>query len=191
MGVRVLFPPVSVAEDFIDYPYFADLGAVQLATVLRARGHDVTLVDAFALPAAGLHSRTDGRLHMGGSVEAVLDAGGGPFEAAVVAYTPFHRLPHRDDVLAPVLEGLRRSLPRASLLLADLYQSGQHYVQVPAEAVLRAYPEIDAYVQYEGEATVPALLEANARASGAYRGQQPDLAELPVPDWSLVDTHAY
>jgi len=28
--VLVVHPPVSVARDFIDYPYFSDLGAVQV-----------------------------------------------------------------------------------------------------------------------------------------------------------------
>ncbi len=36
--VVVVFPPVSVSPDFIDYPYFADLGAIQTAATLRAAG---------------------------------------------------------------------------------------------------------------------------------------------------------
>ena len=31
----VVHPPLSIARDFIDYPYASDLGAVQLAAVLR------------------------------------------------------------------------------------------------------------------------------------------------------------
>ena len=57
----VVHPPVSVARDFIDYPQVADLGAVQLAAALRARGHDVRLVDAYALPGSTLRWRDDGR----------------------------------------------------------------------------------------------------------------------------------
>jgi len=183
--LRVVSPPVSVAEDFIDYPYFADLGAVQLATVLRQRGHEVELVDAFALPDAGLQRRDDGRLLLGTSVERTLAAAQSQVDATVIAYTPFHRPPHRDDVLASLLHGLR-----GPLILADLYQSGQHYVQVPGETVLASYPELDAYVQYEGERTVPEVLESG-RATGVIRGEQPDLAALPAPDWSLIDVQAY
>ena len=177
-------PPVSVAEDFIDYPYFCDLGAVQLATVLRERGHDVTLVDAFALPGAGLSRRSDGRLHLGASVAETLAAAAGDFDATVVAYTPFHRPPHRDDVLAAMLEGLS-----GPVVLADLYQSGQHYVQVPGAAVLASYPKVAAYVQYEGEVTVPEVLEDGR--TGALRGMQPDLSTLPAADWGLIDLQAY
>lgn len=177
-------PPVSVAEDFIDYPYFCDLGAVQLATVLRERGHAVSLVDAFALPGSGLSRRADGRLHLGASVQETLAAAAGDFDATVVAYTPFHRPPHRDDVLAAVLEGLS-----GRVVLADLYQSGQHYVQVPPAAVLASYPEVQAYVQYEGEVTVPEVLEDGR--IGALRGVQPDLSTLPVADWGLIDVQTY
>ncbi|MEM6293684.1 MAG: radical SAM protein [Myxococcota bacterium] len=187
----VVHPPVSVARDFIDYPYFSDLGAVSLATTLADRGHDVTLLDAFALPGATLRERDDGRLHMGAAVDEVLAAlGGADFEGAAVAYTPFHRPPHRDDVLAPLLDQLRARLGDVPLLLADLYQSGQHYVEVPGDAVLRAYPSVDGYVKYEGEASVPALLEAGTRSVGVVRGTQPNLHTLAPPDWTRVDVEA-
>ncbi|MCA9713054.1 MAG: hypothetical protein KDK70_44935, partial [Myxococcales bacterium] len=65
----VLHPPLSVARDFIDYPYFADLGAVQLAAVLDAQ-EPTALVDAFALPGAELRWRPDGRAALGVSPAA-------------------------------------------------------------------------------------------------------------------------
>jgi SulP family sulfate permease len=43
VDVAVLFPPLRVSRDFIDYPYFADLGAVQAAAVLRAAGKRAAL----------------------------------------------------------------------------------------------------------------------------------------------------
>ncbi|MCB9754685.1 MAG: radical SAM protein [Myxococcales bacterium] len=190
---------MSVARDFIDYPYFSDLGALQLASVLRARG-DIALVDAFALPSSGLRWRADGRAHLGATLEdvrssirdAIEDARGGPIDAVVVAYTPFHRPPHRDDLLASVLMGLRARLPRAPLLLADCYQSGQHYVDAPGEAVLASYPEVDAWIKFEAERTVPELIAAFRdrceRPRGVYRGARPpQLDELPLPAWALID----
>ena len=72
--VLVLHPPTSVARDFIDYPWFSDLGAVQAAAVLRAGGeHAVTLVDAHALPGSTLGWRDDGRAHLGASVDEVVE----------------------------------------------------------------------------------------------------------------------
>jgi MoaA/NifB/PqqE/SkfB family radical SAM enzyme len=193
--VLVLHPPVSVARDFIDYPYFSDLGAVQLAGVLAER-FTVDLVDAFALPGATLSWRDDGRALLGVSVESVLehiDALAEP-AAIVVAYTVFHRPPHRDDVLAALLAGLRARFA-GPIVLADCYQSGQHYVEVPGEDVLRSYVEVDAYVKYEAELSVPRLLaaylEQGTRPSGAHRGESPELDTLAFPAWDRIDLDAY
>jgi MoaA/NifB/PqqE/SkfB family radical SAM enzyme len=210
--VLVIHPPVSVARDFIDYPYFADLGAVQLAAVIEETVFScsalaselgdsrVELVDSYALPGARLRWREDGRALLGVDVEALfakleqLDLRS--FSAIVVAYTVFHRPPHRDDVLAPVLAGLRERVGHAPvILLADCYQSGQHYVEVPGDAVLASYPEVDAYVKYEAELTVPRLLRAYfdsaERPSGTHRGDSPTLDDLPFPAWGRVDLAAY
>jgi MoaA/NifB/PqqE/SkfB family radical SAM enzyme len=197
MALRVLcvHPPVSVARDFIDYPYFSDLGAVQLAAVLRARGHDVDLVDAFALEGSTLAWRPDGRAHLGASVEEVLAAAPAAPDLVVVAYTPFHRPPARDDVLGSLLASLRARFPAAPVWLADCYQSGQHYVEADGGAVLRSYPEADTWVKYEAEITVPALAEALAthgeRPRGVYRGAEPALDDLPLPAWDRVDLSHY
>jgi len=195
LRVLVIHPPVSVARDFIDYPYFSDLGAVQLAAVLRAGLPDgtaceVTLVDAYALPGASLAWRDDGRAHLGAPVDDVLAQAraGTRFDAVVVAYTPFHRPPTRCDVLGPLLTGLSGLGP---IVLADAYQSGQHYVDVPSESILAAYPEAIAHVKYEAEVTLPALLSklnSGESIAGGHRGAQvPKLDSLPFPAWDLVD----
>lgn len=200
--VLVIHPPVSVSRDFIDYPYFADLGAVQLAAVLEREFPEasVALLDSFALTGAEFRWREDGRAQLGIEVEDLLarvDALTDPergWDAIVVAYTVFHRPPHRDDVLAPVLEGLRARFDQP-IVLADCYQSGQHYVELPGAQVLASYPEVDAYVKYEAELTVPALLRKlftnNERPSGSHRGASPKLDELPFPAWERVDLVAY
>jgi MoaA/NifB/PqqE/SkfB family radical SAM enzyme len=197
LATLVLHPPVSVARDFIDYPYFSDLGAVQLGAVLRELGHPVSLVDAFAIPGAALRWRADGRALLGAPVGTVLAAvrtllskGAAP-RAVVVAYSPFHRPPQRDDVLGALLSGLRELLPSAAIVLADAYQSGQHYVEADGAEVLGSYPEATAWVKYEAELTVPALLAALGRGEpigGAHRGvPPPSLDALPFPAWDLVD----
>ncbi len=184
----VLSPPTTIARDFIDYPYFADLGAVQLAAVLRARLGDVSLIDAFALESSTLHFRRDGRGHLGASVDEVLTRVEAiePPEAVVVTVTPFHRPPHRDDVLAAVLRGVRSVHPAARIVLADAYQSGQHYVET-GDALLASYPEARAWLKYEAEASILDALEAD----GVLRGATPDLDALPPPAWDLVDLDAH
>jgi MoaA/NifB/PqqE/SkfB family radical SAM enzyme len=195
--VLVVHPPQSIARDFIDYPYFAGLGSVQLAAVLRSRGFSAALVDAHALGTSTLEPRPDGRFHLGAPVEEVLsEVRKIDFDLAVVAYTPFHRPPARCDVLGPLLGGLTAVAPRAPILLADCYQSGQHYVEASADAVLAAYPEVSAWVKYEAEVTVPNLIDEFRRSrvapSGVHRGASPDpLDDLPLPAWDLVDLDAY
>lgn len=195
--VVVLHPPVSVARDFIDYPYFSDLGAVQLAAVLEQR-FDVALIDSFALPGAGLSWRNDDRAHLGASVDVVRHSlreleRRRPADMVVVAYTPFHRPPLRDDVMAAVL-GTIREETRAAVVLADCYQSGQHYVEADGQAVLSGYPEADAWVKYEAEVTVPTLIDALARGEkpiGVHAGvSPPSLDALPFPAWHRVDLAA-
>jgi MoaA/NifB/PqqE/SkfB family radical SAM enzyme len=195
--VLVVHPPLSVARDFIDYPYFSDLGAVQLAGVLEAQGFDVDLVDSFALEASTLAWRPDGRALLGADVPRVLErcVARGPHDAIVVAYTPFHRPPHRDEVLGELLAGIRRNSRRAPLFLADLYQSGQHYVEAEGPRVLDSYPEADVWLKYEAEETLPHLLERASRGDlprGVVEGEETAaLDSLAVPAWHLVDLPAY
>jgi MoaA/NifB/PqqE/SkfB family radical SAM enzyme len=197
--VLVVHPPVSISADYIDYPYFANLGAVQLAAVLEQRGADVALVDAYALPRSSLEWRPDDRAHLGAPVADVLahvdlQRSKQPFDFIVVAYTPFHRPPHRDDVLVELLAGLK-ARSDAPVVLADCYQSGQHYVEAGPE-LLASYPEIDAWVKYEAEETVPALVEAwtarHERPKGLIKGASvAKLDSLPFPAWNKIDLEAY
>jgi MoaA/NifB/PqqE/SkfB family radical SAM enzyme len=189
----VVHPPVAIARDFVDYPYFSDLGAVQLAAVLRARGDDVALVNAYAMAGSTLAFRKDGRAHLGAPLDEVLagvERARDCLDAALVAYTPFHRPPHRDELYAGLLRGMRAMLGAATpIVLCDAYQSGQHYVE--SDGVLAAYPEADAWVKYEAELAVPRMLEGLAggtRPRGIVRGEGPDdLDALPDPAWDLVD----
>jgi hypothetical protein len=195
--ILVLHPPLNLARDWIDYPYFADLGAVQLAASLRQGGHEVVLIDAFALPSSTLHFRRDGRAHLGAALMDVLEQveekqAEGHFDLRLVTFTPFHRPPQRDELLGSLLRALR-AMDDAPLWLCDAYQSGQHYVDVPT--ILDAYPEASLWLKYEAEATLPALIEALARGespAGVIAGEPPpSLDALPLPAWDLVDLEAH
>jgi MoaA/NifB/PqqE/SkfB family radical SAM enzyme len=190
--VAVVFGPLRVSRDFVDYPYLADLGAVQAASVLAGAGIEVDLVDAFALDGAGLtEDRDAGYLRLGAPPDAIAArmAERAPPDAIVCAYTPFHRPPARDPALAELLALVA---PRAPILLADLYQSGQHYVDAPAAAVRAAYPEAAGYAKYEAEASLPSLVAAIAarRPIDPGDGAPADLDALPLPAWHLVDAEA-
>src|SRR5512140_1512008 len=111
VDVALVFPPLRVSRDFIDYPYFADLGAVQAAAVLRAAGRAVALVDAFALEGATLAPLDTGYVRMGATIAATLAAVPAEVRAILVAFTPFHRPPGRDPLLGELLEALRAARP--------------------------------------------------------------------------------
>ncbi|MFO0550530.1 MAG: radical SAM protein [Polyangiaceae bacterium] len=198
--VCVVFPSLSVSPDFIDYPYFADLGAIQAAAVLRAAGHDVSLSDALAL---GARPRGDAkssreRLPLGAAPERVLANIPAELDVAVVALTPFHRPPSRDAELGEILAALAARARAPRILLADLYTSGQHVVDAPSAEIVAAYPEADALLRYEAEGALPALvarLAASPRRAGAPEivigDDLEDLDALPLPAWDLVDLEAY
>jgi len=136
-----------------------------------------------------MRSRSTGRRWSGGRT------GGLTWARPSTSCWRAHRPPARDDVLAAVLAGLRARLGGAPIVLADVYQSGQHYVEADGAQVLAAYPEADAWVKYEGEVTVPALIDALARGerpAGVVRGAEvPALDALPPPAWDRVDLAAY
>lgn len=192
MRATVIFGPLRVSTDFVDYPYFADLGAAQAAAVLEAAGWEVDLVDAFAFPSSGLApwEGDDGYLRLGAPVEEVA-ARASTSELMVVAYTPFHRPPARDPPLAQLLSALR-ARHAGPILLADLYQSGQHYVDAQPAAVRAAYPEIDHYLKYECEAALDAVARALVAGTPppSLPGEPKALDALPLPAWGKIDREA-
>jgi hypothetical protein len=155
--VAVVFAPLEVSRDFIDYPYFADLGAVQIAAVLRQAGHEVVLADALALPGSTLEPTSADRIRLGASPRELMSSLTTDVDAFVVALSPFAVPPRRDKLLAEVLEHLTLS-SSAPIVLADLHQGGQHVVDAPPDAVLAAYPEASIYLRHEAEASILALL---------------------------------
>ena len=195
--VAIVFPPLRISRDFIDYPYFADLGAVQAAAVLRDAGQAIALVDAFALEGATLAPLDEGYVRLGATVAHVAAQVPRDARVLVVAFTPFHRPPARDPLLAGLLEALRRTHPDAAVVLADLYQSGQHVVDARPADTLAAYPEADVFLRYEAEEVLPALvarLVAEGRPASPFTldgGEPAPLDALPLPAWDLVDLPRY
>lgn len=186
--IAVVFPPLVVSRDFVDYPFFADLGALSTAAALAEAGHDVAVVDAFASPVA---RALDPNLFAIGSRIAELPAA----DVFVVATTPFHRPTSRDPALAEVLALVRERYPECPTVLADLYQSGQHYLDLDSAEVLAAYPEIDVLLRYEAEAVLPDLISrlANGRPAAAevvVGREPPDLDALPLPAWDAIEIEA-
>jgi MoaA/NifB/PqqE/SkfB family radical SAM enzyme len=193
--VAVVFPPLQVSRDFIDYPFFADLGALQASALLSAAGHRVELVDALALGGASARPASDDQLVLGAPPE-VVSSRVPDSELLIVAYSPFHRPPTRDPLLGALLAELRQRQPARPVVLADLYQGGQHYVGAEPTSVMDAHPEVDVWLRYEAEAVlaelVSELCQSRERDRRVIDGPEvDDLDALPLPDWSRVDVEAY
>ncbi len=198
MHVVVLFSSLRVSRDFIDYPYFADLGAVQAAACLRAQGARVQVVDALAIPGATLE-HVDDEVVLGAAearVASALQAAVHNADVLVAQLSPFHRPPLAAPLLLELLKTCRAGRPELPILLADLYQSGQHYVSYDSEGLLEQYPMADALLKHEAEDALFNLATelASGRPSAPLvrdGGEVEDLSGLPLPAWDLVDVEAY
>ena len=151
---RFLFvnPPLVLDEDFIDYPYFANHGLLACAGLAASRGAQVEVYDAFALPASGRHPRLAGGwilgVEHGDFVAGLPDE---PFDVVVLGASVFVRIEDAHQETRDLIRALRERYPHAVLLLSDGYVGGQHYMSYDGEAVLAAYPELDAILKYPGE----------------------------------------
>ncbi|MEK6607028.1 MAG: radical SAM protein [Myxococcota bacterium] len=187
VDVVIIVAPIALGRDFIDYPWFADLGPIQAASVLRARGLRVKVVDAFAQPGSDLHRREADWL-LGVPVET-LAARLPKARAYVVGMNPFLNPLLRNAEVAALVEAARAKSPGARVIVADCYVGGQHYIDYDPEA-LRAQYGVDAVAKGEAEEAIHDLVVGDGRIAAPLFGGV-DLARAPWPDWKLVDRRAH
>lgn len=190
----IVNPPVAVDRDFIDYPYFANLGAVQHASAIAAEGFDVVLADSFSFRGSGVEPLDDGRYLAGCLPEGF--AGRRQFDAAVVCVSVFHRPFARDELLAGFFRRLRKMFPDMPVAAADMYFGGMHYVDYPGAVFLANYPEVDALLRYETEAASAKWLKGVRSGCAVVRGEITGavvgkLDEMPFPAWDKVNVNDY
>ncbi len=151
---RILFvhPPLVVDEDFIDYPTFANHGALACAGLAARNGAQVVFHDAAALPDSGKHTRAGGGWVLGVPHREYLAAlPAGDFDAVILCASVFLRIEAAHEETRELIAALRRHYGEAAFLLSDGYIGGQHYLDYDAEQVLAEYPELDAILKYPGE----------------------------------------
>ncbi len=151
---RILFvnPPLVIDEDFIDYPTFANHGALACAGLAARSGAQVTVYDASAQPNSGRHRRDAGGWILGVEhAEYIAGLPDGAYDVVVLAAPVFLRIEDAHGETRRLIPALRERYPDAVLLLCDGYVGGQHYMDYDGDRVLREYPQLDAVLKYPGE----------------------------------------
>lgn len=203
LRVAVVQPPLVLGADYIDYPWFANLGAVHTAGVVRAAGFPVRLLDAFSTYGANLYPYEEETRFWGVPVPRLLaPLEDEPADVVVLHHPPFLYLDGANPHFASLVAAVRERLPEARVVLDDGYLGAMHYVDHDRADVLRRYPGLDYACQYESDETLPALLRAiaagaappcDAPASARVLRQtgEPPLDTLPLPAWDLVSAPDY
>lgn len=195
MTVTFLNLPLVVRKKFIDYPYFANLGMLQNAAVLKKEGFEVHILDGFALPESSIVPFKAG-YHIGCSLKAYLKALEElPLEVIVIASNPFLKVNRKQIYLRKVLEKIKSLNPHSMILLADCYVGGMHYIDYPAEEIFAANPEIDFLIKYHGEAVLPDFLKKlhtkTSRQVLFGRAEDIHFDDLPFPAWEDISVENY
>lgn len=195
MKAVVIQPPLLLSGDFIDYPYFTCIGGAQAAAVLRKSGLEVSVVDGFARPDAGMEKKK-GEAWLGEKQkkfkQRVCELNS---DLAVIAGSPFLTAYPGRRWLEELVATLAQS-GTSLVVLADMYVGGMHYLEYDAGDLLEKLPGLDLVLRYEGELLLERLgvsLQAGERPErGCIENREAfPLDELPKPAFDLMDVEAY
>lgn len=193
MRVVFIHPGQEVEPNYIDYPPFTSLGVWQNAAALSAAGHEVRVADAFALPDSDYTPTGDGARFGVPDERLLAEISGAPFDCAVIHLSVFDA--EREGSLSAAARltlALRAQRPEALLIVAELAIGGMHAVAYDPASRIASWPAApDAWLRYEGEASLPALLQR--LAAGRPQGAAPlildgELCRAPLPTY---DAGAY
>lgn len=198
VDVLIVNPAVRLHADFVDYPYFTNLGVLQNAVVLAAAGMSVRVADSLSLPDAALVPEDDDHYRLGAPAERIFEETADCRPRVVaVAKNVFNYSSSGNRYIREILEGVKERWPGAPVLLCDFYFGGMHYIEESGEQLAALYPEADCIIKYECEAALPEVVKLLLAGDGAgarvIRGNSADvkLDSLPEPDWSLIHVEQY
>jgi hypothetical protein len=136
-SVLVINPPCIVHGDFIDYPCFVNLGALQVASAIAAAGFGVDVADAFAQKRSGATSLDEGLFLLGCETATfVKNMPAKTFGAIVLCLSVFHRPFERTESIAEMFSAIRKKYPKTPIVAADAYFGGLHYIDYDSDVFL-------------------------------------------------------
>ncbi|MFA6449427.1 MAG: radical SAM protein [bacterium] len=197
----IINPPAYLHREFVDYPFFTNLGILQSASVLLEAGISVRVVDALSLPGGELAGADETHFRFGATATEIFDeiADCEP-RIIAIAKTVFNYSSGANPYIKELLAGLKARFPDAPLALCDFYFGGMHYIDEPEDIILKKYPEADFILKYECEAILSELaallLDGNVareKMQKAWKGLSAgiDLDRIPAPRWDLIHVEQY
>ncbi len=198
-------PPITVSKNFIDYPFFCNLGFLQNVALIKDKNPFV--LDCFALKNSDLYASDKNHFLLGIQNEEFLkNIKKFHFDIIIINNSPFLNLQADNIDFRKLLETIREENPEAIVIIADCYFEGMHYIDYSAEDLLHKYSEIDFIIKYDSEIELKRLIddiiENNIKHSSIASVRLKDriiegklskinLDELPFAGWDLINVNNY
>ena len=198
MNILFVKPPIQLPKVFAHYPMFSNIGMLTNAALARARGHEVSVIDAFFMTPRLNYRPIDGTLFHVGAEVADMEAEMRRRQADVVVivitmFSDVYKL--RETYVKELAQAARRAHPEAHIMAADCYVCGMNYFPYDPKKLMRQVPGIDSVLIGEGDGKLMAALDRIARGqtlSGVEKIPPiQDLDELPCPAYDLLDMEVY
>lgn len=188
MKKKILFinPDIKVEKEFIDYPYFINLGMLQLVAILKNEKYTVEVIDRFAQEDSDateeknyicFGSRTD--------INKFIEEKN--FDVAIIVNSPFLNLfaSKKNNEFQELIKTIKLKPNNPQIILSDCYIGGMHYVDYDEKKIIRRYPLIDKICKYESDTKLISLIEENNSKEKTGNFWQ-ILDNLPLPDYNSI-----
>ncbi len=191
----IVQPPLLLSKEFIDYPYFSNLGAYQAASILRSCGFHVGVVDGL-IGEGGDLLETGELAWLGEHRDTFLERLGDiRADLVIVHASSFLRAEPGRRWLLELVKELQAG-KHDMLVMAEMVVGGMHYIESEPRDWLNDLPGLDLYLRYEGDRLLARL------ASEFADGLRPEreiweerlsfpLDDLPAPAYDLLDHENY
>lgn len=213
MNILFVSPPIKLPRIFAHYPMFSNIGMLTNAALARARGHKVSVLDAFYLhPRLNYRPIANGLFHVGAEVDDIeREMKRREADVVIIVITMFSDVYKLGETFVKeIAEAAARAHPGAHVMAADCYVCGMNYFPYDPKKLLTQVRRLDSVVSGEADHKLIAALARIAKGEGlrgiaqtAHResgrivvnaGAYPpveDLDELPYPAYDLLNMANY